>query len=48
MMGVVGMTRVGRVERVVESFSMTDLSNMSGSSSGVTVGKGDLSERTSS
>ena len=41
-MGVVGMTGV---ERVVESFSLKYLSKRSGSSSGVTVGRGALSER---
>ena len=44
-MGVVGMTGVGRVERVVESLSLKDLSNMSGSFTGVIVGRGALSER---
>ena len=45
VMGVLGMTGMGRVERMVESFSLKDLSKRSGSSSGVTVGRGDLSER---
>ena len=48
VMGVVGMTWVGRVERVVESLLLKYLSNRSGSSSGVTVGRGALSERPSS
>ena len=48
VMGVVGMTGVGRVERVVESLSLKDLSKRSGSSTGVTVGRGALSERPSS
>ena len=42
------MTGVGWVERVVESFSLTDLLKRSGSSTGVTVGKGASGERPSS
>ena len=42
------MTEVGRVERVVESLPLKDLSKRSGSSSGVIVGSGVLSELPSS
>ena len=45
VLGVVGMIWVGRV---VESLLLKYLSNRSGSSSGVTVGRGALSERPSS
>ena len=47
-MGVVGITGVGMVERVVESLSMKYLSMRSGNCSGVVVGRGALSERPSS
>ena len=42
------MTGVGRVERAIESLSLKDLSKRSGSSPGVIVGIGALSERPSS